>query len=106
MRSIKSTFGGACSVLGKTLMGLPVANMVQGHPPSQAMIYIWTIGFLIDALGGFFATLFSADKSDVRRLMEETDEAADKKFVTKDEAENDRKDTKTMLRGKADVEDK
>lgn len=106
MRSRKSTLGGACSVLGKTLMGLPVASMVQGHPPSQVMIYIWMTGFIIDAFGAFFAHLFSADKSEVSRVMAMNQYDAGTRFATKEEAENDREDTKTMLRGKADVEDK
>ena len=106
MRSYKSTIGGACSFLGKTLMGAGVASMVAGHHPSQIMVYLWVAGFIIDAVGGFFAHLFSADKSDVRRMMMVNERDADTRFVTKEEAEMDREDTKTMLRGKADVEDK
>lgn len=105
MRSYKSTIGGACSVLGKTLMGMPVASMVAGQPPSQLLLHIWMTGFIIDAFGAFCAHLFSADKSDVRRMMERNEQEADTRFVTKEEAEITKKDTKTMLRGKADVED-
>lgn len=63
--------------------------MVAGGPPSQILAYVALAGFIIDALGGFFAHLFAADRSDVRRLLAESEE-----------------DTKIMLRGKADVEDK
>lgn len=76
-------------MLGKTLMGLPVASMVAGNPPSKVMVYFWTTGFIIDAIGGFLGHLFSADRSDVRRMFEDSEE-----------------DTKIMLRGKVDVDKK
>ena len=83
MRSYKSTIGGACSVLGKTLMGAGVLPMVAGGPPSQLLAYIALTGFIIDAFGTFFAHLFSADKSDVRRMMARNELEADTKFMTK-----------------------
>lgn len=83
-----------------------MASIVAGNPPSQALLHIWMLGFIIDAAGAFLATLFAADKSDVRRMMVRNELEAETRFVTKEEAETDRKDTKTMLRGKQDVKGK
>lgn len=89
MRSWKSTIGGAFSAFGTTLMGVGVLPMVAGGPPSQLLAYIALTGFILNAIGTFCAHLFSADRSDVRRMFENSEE-----------------DTKVWLRGKVDVEPK
>lgn len=87
MRSYKSTIGGACSVLGKALMGAGVLPMVAGGPPSKLLAYIALTGFVIDAIGSFLAHLFAADRAEVQRVINATTSEAETKFLTKEEAE-------------------
>lgn len=94
MRSYKSTIGGACSAFGKSLMGIGAYSTIAAlssdtpQPLPQFVLWLWVTGFILDGLGGFFAHLFAADRSDVRRLIRQSEN-----------------DTKIMLRGKQDVED-
>lgn len=50
-------------------MGVGVVPQLSG-PHSQILTYIAVTGFFLDAVGGFFAHLFSADQSSVINMIE------------------------------------
>jgi hypothetical protein len=68
-KSWKSTLGGALGALGKTLMGVGIVPQLAGVP-NTTLSWIATVGFFLDAAGGFFAHLFSADTSMVIDAIE------------------------------------
>ena len=60
-KSWKTTLGGALSALGKTLMGIGVVPQLSGEP-KPFLTYVAVAGFVLDALGSFFAHLFAVDQ--------------------------------------------
>lgn len=64
MKSWKTTLGGALSSLGKALMGIGIVPQLSGEPNAM-LTHIAVAGFILDAVGGFFGHLFSADQSTV-----------------------------------------
>ena len=60
--SWKTTFGGACSSLGKTLMGIGVVPQLGSGVNNDFLTKIAVAGFILDALGTFVSNLFAVDK--------------------------------------------
>jgi hypothetical protein len=71
IRSWKSKLGASLSTLGKSLMGIGVLPQLSGEPNST-LTYIAMAGFILDAAGGFFRDLFSADKTSVVKMIEQS----------------------------------
>jgi len=67
LSNYKTTLGGALSALGKTLMGVGIVPQLGGTP-SKFLTGCAALGFLLDAVGGFFAHLFSADAKTLQSL--------------------------------------
>jgi hypothetical protein len=63
----RSTLGGSLSALGKSLIGVGVVPQLAGVS-SKFLLYVAIAGFLIDAIGSFFAHLFSADAKSLQQL--------------------------------------
>ena len=67
MKSWQTTFGGALSVLGKSLIGVGVLPQLAGTP-NRTLLWIALTGFIIEAIGGFFTALFAADAKQLQSL--------------------------------------
>ena len=63
-RSWKTTIGGAFVALGTTLMGIGVVPQLSGEP-NKTLSAIALVGFVVSAIGQFFAHLFAADQTSV-----------------------------------------
>jgi hypothetical protein len=83
MKSWKTTLGGALSSMGKVLLGIGVVPQLSGEP-NQMLSYIAIAGFLLDAMGGFFAHLFSADQASVVNMIEKS--GGDTRWVQKEKS--------------------
>lgn len=70
MTSVKTTIGGALSALGKTLLGIGVVPQLGGVH-SDTLTYVAVAGFILDAIGGFFAHLFAADAAALRNIQDQ-----------------------------------
>ena len=71
MKSWRTTLGGALSTLGKTLMGIGVVPQLSGEP-KPFLTYVAIAGFVLDALGGFFAHLWAVDQTTVINMLKKT----------------------------------
>jgi hypothetical protein len=71
----RTTIGGALSALGKTLMGVGIVPQLSGTPNTYLTVCA-AIGFVLDAIGGFFAHLFAADAKEVRQLTAQVNQNA------------------------------
>ena len=74
MKSWKSTIGGALSALGTALVGVGVIPQLGGVP-SKVHTHIALAGFILSSLGKFFAHLFSADASELRKIRSDVAES-------------------------------
>ena len=72
--SWKTTLGGSLSALGKTLMGVGVVPQLGAGESNTWLTWIAMLGFLFDALGGFFGHLFAVDKSHVAEMIQKSNE--------------------------------
>jgi hypothetical protein len=64
MKSWKTTLGGSLSALGTALMGGGILPQLSGTS-SKLLTGLTVAGFVLTALGTFFAHLFAADQTDV-----------------------------------------
>ena len=65
--------------LGKTLMGCGMVLQIR-NGPDNFLTGLSIAGFILDALGGFFAHLFSADAKAVSEAIKASDERTDAKI--------------------------
>jgi|ERR1051325_12055771 hypothetical protein len=72
MKSWQTTLGGALTVFGKALVGVGVLPQLAGAP-SKLLLFIALTGFIIEAIGGFFASLFAADAQALKQLSQRVD---------------------------------
>lgn len=71
MKSWKTTLGGSLSSLGKTLMGIGIVPQLGTGEAKPILTYIAVTGFILSAVGGFFASLFAADKTSVQATVDQ-----------------------------------
>ena len=70
MKNWKTTLGGSLSALGTTLMGVSIVPSLTSMTAAENLKWLVITGFIIQAVGGFFANLFSADQSSVLKMIE------------------------------------
>jgi hypothetical protein len=70
--SWKTTLGGSLSAFGKTLMGVGVVPQLGSGEHNTFLSYVAVVGFICDALGGFFGHLWAADQAAVVNMIEKS----------------------------------
>jgi len=70
MKNWKTTLGGSLSALGTTLMGAGVVPSLTSMTAAENLKWLVITGFVVQALGGFFSSLFAADQSTVLKMIE------------------------------------
>jgi len=65
MKDWRTTLGGALSSLGTTLAGVSATATFSGFHP-DTMKWFMLSGFILSALGKFFAHLWAADTADTQ----------------------------------------
>jgi len=75
MKSWKSTLGGSLELLGTTLTGVGVVPSLTSMAAAEKYHWLIIAGFILKALGGFFGHLFSADTSEVKKMIAENNES-------------------------------
>lgn len=72
MTSLKTTVGGALQALGTSLMGIGLIPQIADGP-SEWLMYVSLAGFVLNAIGGFFAHLFAVEKQEVKEMIKKSE---------------------------------
>ena len=71
MNSWRTTIGGAFSALGTALMGVGLVPQIS-EGPSALLQKIAIAGFIFNAAGIFCGHLFAADRQEVQKMIEKS----------------------------------
>ncbi len=74
IRSWKTTLGGSLNALGTTLVGVGVVPSLTSMASAEDLKWVVITGFILQGLGQFFGSLFAADTSQVKKMIDDNNE--------------------------------
>ena len=74
IRSWKTTLGGSLNALGTTLVGVGVVPSLTSMASAEDLKWVVITGFVLQGLGQFFGSLFAADTSQVKKMIDDNNE--------------------------------
>ncbi len=75
MKNWRTTIGGALGALGSALVGVGVLPQLSGVP-NKFLTYVAVAGFFCSAFGKFFTSLFAADATVLKQVVEQSNAIA------------------------------
>lgn len=70
MKNWKTSLGGAFQSLGTGLMGAGIVPSLTSMTAAEELKWVVIAGFVLNAVGGFFAHLFSVDSTSIHQTVE------------------------------------